>query len=330
MYLKSLILFLGIALFSACGAAASSVSKEWIMNPPADSAHYFYGVGSGDSVDAAKNDALANISAKISVDVASTFSSSVSATRLGDDEQVLSNTKNEVVAKSKQINYTDVKVVESLQEGRNWSVLVEVDRSILRKNYEVNLEKVDTKLKTEWELYSNASIFEKLKISVAINSLLKETDSIFPLLHALDKNYDDSAYTARYAEYTKAMRKARGELVFKIVSDKNSQTLASLVRSELSAINAAFNDSKYNVLISIETVAKEKRVKSANDQFNNLVIALRKTTIKATDASGNIVSNTEYKTKESSVDGFEDAIARTAKYEGMIQERGIVAFITGN
>jgi hypothetical protein len=331
MYTKVLFAILTLAFFSACGASAAQSAKgnEWLNNPPADTAKFFYAVGYGETQKDAKSDALATISAKISVDVASNFSSSVTATRQDGDESVLSETKNEVVSKSKNIEYTDVKVIESEKQGRKWAVLVEVDRDILTATYERKLDKVDTKLKTEWEIYQSAGIFEKLKISVTMEKLLKESDAFFPLLHALKSNYDDSAYTQRYTSYTKEMRKAKKELVFKITSDANSESLASLIRSKLSEQNAVFSNSNYNVLISINTKAKAKKYPSTNAKFANLTFALRKTTIKATDASGNTVSNAVYKTKEGSSEGFEDALQRTAKYEKKINEKGIIAFITG-
>lgn len=334
MYIKILFIFLSVTFFSACGASASSVgdkvAKSWISSPPSDTRKYFYGVGYGDTQKDAKSDALSTISAKVSVDVAANFSSSVTASRQGDNEDVLATTKNEVVSHSKNINYTDVKVEDSYNDGKQWIVLIEVDRSILSATYERKLDKVDAKLKAEWEVYLTAGLFEKLKISATINRYLKETDAFFPLLHALDVNYDDSKYTKRYLNYTKEMRKAKDELVFKINSDAASEPLASLIRSELSAQNATFNDKNYNVKINISTKAKMRKVKSTNKEFANLTLALRKTVIKAMDRDGNVVSNTVYKTKEGSSNGFKDAIAKTAKYEKMISQKGIVSFITGN
>ncbi len=338
MYIKTLFLFLALTLLTACGAAASpsaksSINKDaamsWLNSPPSDTSSYFYAVGYGKTQKDAKSDALSTISSKISVNVASNFSNSVTATRQGSDEQIINNTKSEVVSKSKNIEYTDVKIVESYNDGKQWILLVEVDRAILTKTYERKLSKVDSNIKAEWEIFQSASVFEKLKLSATIEDYLSETDSIFPLLHSLDVNYDDSQYTSRYMNYTKEMRKAKKELVFKIKSDANSEPLASLVRSELSAQNAIFSDSNFNVLISITTKAKKKKYRSTNAEFAQLTFALRKTDIKATDRSGNVVSNVVYKTKEGSSEGFEDALARTAKYEKKIAQLGIINFITG-
>lgn len=325
MKIKSLITFISVVLLSTSLAA-----NTWVNNPPADDSKYFYAVGYGETQRDAKSDALSTISAKISVDVSSNFSNSVTATRQGGNEDVLRETKNEVVSKSKNIEYTDVKVQESTQEAGQWALLVQVDRAILTATYERKLDKVDTKLKTEWKFFKEASIFEKLKLSVDMEGLLKETDSFFPLLHALNVSYDDSKYTSRYTEYTREMRKARNELVFKIVNDEKSESLASLIKSKLSAQNATFSSRNYNVLIDINTKAKKRVFKSTNAKFAGLTFALRKTTIKATDKNGNIVSNAVYKTKEGSSEGFEDAVQRTAKYEKKIKELGIIKFITGN
>ena len=163
MKIKSIFLFVALILFSACGAAASgaksSAAMSWINNPPADDAKYFYAVGYGETQRDAKSDALSTISAKISVDVSSNFSNSVTATRQSGNEDILQETKNEVVSKSKNIEYSDVKVQESVQESGQWVLLVQVDRAILTATYERKLDKVDTKLKTEWKFFKEAKIF---------------------------------------------------------------------------------------------------------------------------------------------------------------------------
>ena len=321
MYIKTLLIFLTLSFFTTCGASISV---------PSDSSSYFYALGYGETQKDAKSDALATISAKISVSVASNFSNSVTANRQSDKEDVLSTTKSEVVSQSKDIEYTDVKVLQSIDEAKGWSVLVQVDRTVLSATYERKLQKVDASIKAEWEIYQDAGYFEKLKLSSAINKYLKQTDQYFPLLYALNSNYDDSKYSSRYMNYTKEMRKAQRELVFKIESDKNSEPLASLIRSELSAVNATFNNKKYNVRIIITTKVKKRKYRSTNEKFSKLTFALRKTVIKATDRVGNVVSNVIYKTKSGSSEGYEDAIARTAKYESMIEKLGIISFITGN
>ena len=321
MQVNRILTFLILSLYSV---------SAWAINLPSDTNKYFYAIGYGETQKDAKSDGLATISAKISVNVASNFSNSVTANRQSGDEEVLSTTKSEVVSKSKDIEYSDVKIKESNNDSKQWAVLVEVDRDILTSTYDRKLKRVDSKIKAEWEIYQDAGYFEKLKISSVINDYLKETDTFFPLLHALNPNYDDSTYTNRYMNYTKEMRKAKNDLVFKIKSDENSEPLASLIRSELSAENATFNKKKYNVLITISTRAKKRKYKSTNAKFANLTFALRDTVIKATDKKGNVVSNVVYKTKSGSSEGFEDAIARTAKYEDMIAQKGIISFLTGN
>lgn len=330
--MKKLFISLLLVLFgvSATASQNSNASMSWLNSPPSDSSEYFYAVGYGETISDAKSDALATISAKISVSVASSFSSSVSASRQNGDEDVLSESKNEVVSQSKNIEYTDVKVQESFDNGKQWAVLVEVDRAILASSYERKLSGVDAKIKAEWDVFTQSTSLEKLKLSSTINKYLKETDTYFALLHALSSRYDDSKYTTRYLNYTKEMRKAKSELTFKIKSDAASGQLASLVRSELSKENASFSDKNYNVIIDISTKAREQKYASANKEFANLTFALRDTTVSLMDKNGKIISTTVYKTKESSPSGFSDAIAKTAKYEAKIKQSGIMAFITGN
>jgi hypothetical protein len=336
MYFKIFFISVMFVFFSGCASSSSSENikadktKSWITSPPPDNVSYFYGVGYGETQRDAKSDALATISAKISVEVASKFSSSLTAIVHDGEEEILNETKNEVISRSKEIEYDDVKVKDSFNDGKRWAALVEVNRDTLTKTYQRKLNEVDKKLKSEWELYQNADFFEKLKFSVGIKRYLKETDNLFPLLHALNSRYDDSKYTSRYLTYTKQMRKAESNMVFKIKSDNNSKPLASLIRSELSAKNASFSDTNYNALINITTKAKKRKYNSTNEKFANLTFALRETTIRVTNRDKKVVSNVVYKTKSGSSKGYEDALKRVTKYEKKIKKSGIIAFITGN
>ena len=119
---NTVLILLSLFLFSAYAMAGSlqqnvPASAAWAENPPADNSHYFYGVGYGGSVEDAKNDALSQISSKISVSVASTFSSSTAVERLGDQEDVLQKIKNDVIAKNKQIEFTNVKILKQAKKG---------------------------------------------------------------------------------------------------------------------------------------------------------------------------------------------------------------------
>jgi hypothetical protein len=146
----------------------------------------------------------------------------------------------------------------------------------------------------------------------------------------LDENFDDSKYQKRYTTYTKKIREAKDNVYVKIISDENSQSLASLIEDELSKEGIKFSNTRYNVLLKITTKAKKRRYRSSNAKFANLVFALRKTTIEAFDKNGNVISKVVYKTKEGSSEGFRDAIDKTAKYERKIRQLGIINFITGN
>ncbi|NPA65344.1 MAG: hypothetical protein GXO11_00535 [Epsilonproteobacteria bacterium] len=334
MYIKTFVVFVSLLFFSACGgttpASASNNEQNWIISPPADTPFSFYSVGEGKTQQEAKNDALAKISAKISVSVSSSFNSSVTANRIGDDEEVLSQIKKEVATKSKQIEYSNVKVLKSTKKDGKYVVLVEVSRDDLARNYKNKLAKIDQKLQTQWEFFQKASPFEKLKLAAKIEKLLAQTDTIFPILHIIDENFDDSAYTKRYAHYTKEIQKAKNELYVKIEADENSQSLVSLLKEYLSNEGVKFSNTHYNVVLKITTKAKKRRYRSTNEKFANLVFALRKTTIAAYDNNGNLISSVVYKTKEGSNQGFEDAIAKTAKYEKKIKQLGVINFITGN
>ena len=331
MRFKVLIFSMLMFFIGACGASASpQTSKDWTKQAPMDTPEFFYGVGRGDSIKAAKSDALSYISSNISVNVASSFSSSVTAERYGDDENIIKSIKNDIVTKSKNIEYTNVKVLKSKQVDGEYVVLVAVDRAELAANYKRKLDKIDSKIKTEYEFFQKASPFEKLKYASKIEKLLKKTDEIFPILHIIDPNFNDKAYVDRYRKYTKEIQKAKNNLKVKFEYDKNSQSLADLLRDYLSSENIKFNNRDYDVVIKITTKAKKRKYRSTNERFAKLIFALRKTIITVKDKSGNVLSEVVYKTKEGSELGFEDAISKTKKYEKKIKQLGVINFIIGN
>lgn len=332
---KLAILLLGLFLFSSCNGASNSVaiqqkaaSAAWINSTPSDNSSYYYGVGEGKTLTDAKNNALADVSSRISISVNATFSSSVSASRIGDDEEVASKIKQDVTTKAKEIEYSNVDIKESSNDGEKWHVLVEVDRNLLAQTYIEKLTKIDNQLQNEFDIFSSASMFEKLKLSSGINTLLSQNDTVFPLLKTIQPSFDDAKYANRYTMYTKEIRDAQNKLVFNIQADKNSETLATLLQSQLSNANYKFSESAYNVLIKIKTSATQQKIDSANPQFANMIWALRTTTIEAYNKAGTRVSNAVVKTKSGSPEGFEDAVARTKKYEEIITRDGIISFIT--
>lgn len=328
-------LLLSLFLFSSCNGASSSVavqlqaaSAAWTNETPSDSSSYYYGVGEGKTLTDAKNNALVDISSRISVSVNATFSSSVSASRIADNEEVASRVKQEVTTKAKEIEYSNVEIQQSSQEGDTWHVLVQVDRNLLAQSYIDKLTKIDNQLQNEWEIFTSASMFEKLKLSNGINTLLGQTDTIFPLLKTIKPSFNDAQYASRYTTYTKEIRDAQNKLIFSIQADKNSQTLATLLQAQLSNANYKFSDTAYNVLLKIKTSATQQKIDSANPQFANMTWALRTTTIEAYNKAGTRVSNAVVKTKSGSPEGFDDAVNRTKKYEEIITRDGIISFIT--
>lgn len=331
--IKAIAVSLGLFFFASCNGASvadqqNAAAAAWVSSAPNDTSTYYYGIGEGKTQTDAKNRALADISSRISVSIDSSFSSSLSASRLGNDEEVLSKVKQDVVAKAKEIEYSNVGIEESYNDGNAWHVLVKVDRNELAKGYIAKLDKVDNQIKDEWDIFQSATVFEKLKLSNKINTLLSQTDNFFSLITAIKPSFNDKKYLERYKSYTKAIREAQNDLVFRIQADEYSKSLASLIRSELSMENFKFSDTKYNVLIKIRTKAVKRKIASANPQFAKLTWALRTTTIEAYDKSGKRVSNAVVKTKSGSPDGFEDAIQRTSKYEEIIKREGIIGFIT--
>lgn len=325
-----------IVMLSGCGGASPSpdilqkdAQRVWVENPPSDSSKYYYAIGEGATQEDAKNNALSDVASRIMVSVSSSFASNVSVTRDNNDEQAVAKLTKDVTAKVQQIEFTDVRVEERFQDRNQWIVLLKVDRQKLFQTYLRKLDENDKKAEAEWNAYTKGSIFEKLKLSRDVKNLLKEADSLFPILHALNQSFDDTAYKNKYRIYFKDMRELKSNMVIAINADKNSESLAKLMREYLSRENMKFSKSNANVNIYVSTTGKQRNYKTTNAKLANMYFALRTTVIKAKNEEGQVVSSNVIKTKASSSQSFEDTFNQTKPYEKMIQKNGILAFIIG-
>jgi len=329
-YMRVFFLFFSLFVFFGCDGAKPEQSNTKRIVQPSDTSRYFYAIGYGNTQKEAKNDALSTISEKISLKLSSEFSSSVKSIKENSGERVFDESTNNIYSKTKEIEYEDVKVKQSYFQNGKWIALVEVDKNKLVSTYAKKLDKTDNKIQTQWDIYQKSGDFEKLKYSVNIKKYIKEADKTITLIDAINSDFDTRKYLRKYERYKDEIQKAESKMVFRVVGDKNSKPLVSLVKTSLSEKNISCSDDISVPTIKITTKAQKRRYNVENERFAKLTFALRDTKIEVRNKQNRVVSTVVYKTKSASSKGFEDAIARVDKYKKMIKQTGIVVFLTGN
>lgn len=332
--LQSLIL---IMLFiSGCGGSSPSpesqqqLSRNTFMKVPSDSVQFFYALGEGDSVRLAKNSALGDIASRISVSISSSIDNRLSVSREDGIESTSQDIQTRVNAVAKTIEFTGVSVEETRETEDAVEVLVRVDRDLLYKSYLKKLTRLEGKIKKEMALIKNSSVFYQLKLSFKTKQKMRKAEEFLLLLEAMSPRFDDIPYRTKYLAYEDKFDSIKQAAVFSVVSDKNSASLANLIKERLSAENIKMSNTKANVKIKLSTKAELKQYKSSNAKIAKMKIVMRTTTIKAIDKKGVSLSNNVVKTKAASSISKEEAISQTKQYQKLIDKEGILSFLSGN
>lgn len=336
MKFKLASLLISAMLLGGCGGHSPSPTDQQgsandaFMQAPQDSAAYFYAVGEGDTARLAKNNALGDISSRISVSISSSMDNKLSVTRRDGRETSSQDIQTRVNAVAKTIEFSGVSVEETRENEDSVQVLVQVDRNVLYQSYLKKLQRLDDKMKKEMDVISISSVFYQLKLSFKTRENLNKAEEYLLLLDAMNPSFEDKAYRQRYASYEDKLNSIKGNAIFSVKSDKNSASLASLVKEKLSAENIKMSSKQANVKIQLSTKVESKHYKSANAKIAKMKIVIRTTTIKAIDNKGDSLSNNVVKTKAASSLSKEDAISQTKQYRQLIDKEGILSFLSGN
>ncbi|MCP5161684.1 MAG: LPP20 family lipoprotein [Hahellaceae bacterium] len=315
---------------SPVATQAAPAAELTLMEAPADTARYYYAVGEGDSTELAKNRALAEIAAKISVSVSASLSNELTVTTNDDKTRTSERTDSKVNAIAKTIDFSDVSVERTQTRGGMKYVLVKVDRDHLLQGQLRKVQGTDDKIVKEMGIFDKSEIFYRLKLSYNIERLVNEAREQLTLLRAMKPGYDDSAFQNRYTAYEGKIREAKQQAVFAISADSNSRSLALLIKRFLSEENIRMSEHGGNVKLDLTTSAEEKSFKTTNVKLKNMKMVARTTSLKVRNTSGVVISNNVIRTKATSPVGVDDAIQQTRQYEDLIQKSGILSFISGN
>lgn len=299
------------------------------LEAPRDNSQYYYAVGEGETAELAKNNALSQISSRISVSVSASITNEHIVRTDNNQSQSSELTKSKVNATAKTIQFSGVSVEETENVDGLKQVLVKVDRNVLFQSYQRKLEALDDKVKKEISIFNRSAVFSQLKLSYDIQALIDQAREEITLLKAMRPSYDDKSSLDRYSDYEDSIRGVKQKAVFSITSDNNSQSLATLLKNYLSEENIKMGKKGANVKLHITTQATDKKFKTSNSKLANLKIVNRVSSLKVKDSKGVVLSNNIVKTKASSSASREDAIQQTKQYEKLISRDGVLSFISG-
>ena len=196
--LMALVLTLWLCI--ACsGLRLETPAPDWVLNPPKDTAQWYWGVGEGDDLETARRGALRDIAARLRVSIAGNMESQMTVHNQTVERAARSRI-SEVVQKTE---FTNVTLEKTASAKNGVYALVKVDRQAFIRETLSRLESMDRKAidasrnlesKTPFEQYlALRAALPHVENAIAAAQLLRVADpahraqEVLPRLEALQQ-----------------------------------------------------------------------------------------------------------------------------------------------
>lgn len=138
MQIQRVILFLLSGLFSTTHIQAS----QWWQNPPADNEQYIYGLGQGNTLAEAQQQALADISGKLSTSISASLDRVTQDTGIAYNDSIRRQIRSEV----KDTELSQFQLINSRKEKSQTTALLQLDRQKLATLWRNQISEATSKL----------------------------------------------------------------------------------------------------------------------------------------------------------------------------------------
>ncbi|WP_373071388.1 LPP20 family lipoprotein [Sulfurimonas sp.] len=322
-----------VFFMSGCGGASGPSTSElpkWFLNPPASNPVFYYGVGEGDSVDAAKANALAQIGGTISTSVSSDLEINTNVTNDVINENIKSQTKSSI----EKIKFTGAEVVENAQSGGKIYTLVKVDRGVLFSAQKSEMDISYNKMNSLYESSKNGNVLDLMKNTTSIHQLANNVSVKLPILKAISSDFNKAKYEKEILDIFSTTRDAKRKAMVYVSYDKNAKGEAAVVKNHISSYgmtlvsNPSSVKTKKNLLkLHVSKTAKKENVKTNDPRLKGASFARVVVTLDTKDYANKTLANNRIEVINISKDGYNAAVAKTKKFEREIDRRGILKIL---
>jgi len=215
-------------------APASVNYPDWILNPHQPNDRQLYGVGEGQTRDAAIQSALVDLLSQLSIEVAASFETRLSVHQQ-DFESVERVSEKQIqasVANTEIRNY-QVKQIQRLSYDKTVA-LIAVSRKQLLADIQASFEQALARLKSQqhaqtgdYQLVNYLFYRRHLPQVDALQQQLK-------VLNALDRGFDDVGARRYLQQFSETALQLKHTLVFELIADAPSQKWVAVIENALS------------------------------------------------------------------------------------------------
>ena len=299
-----------LLIFTGCSSTLPLAKNEnshqlpnWYINAPANNPIHLYGIGESNSLESAKNMALNNMAARLSVTVGSKLEQKTTSSSNGTYKKDVSQNLNIEV---QNIKFNNAKVEKNHVAGNNFFVLMRVSRTELFNDKKKDFDLSESKINNALKISKNQSILEKVYTLENTKPILNKARSQAILLNAIDNDFDDLKYLKKYDNISNDITSLKDSLKIKITSNTSSKLFSDELIDEL-------NKNSYKVVNYNDNVKISLNNKINYSTARGWKIAKVNTTISVI-SNGRTISNNIINSVGRSSSSNENALASAASY----------------
>lgn len=327
-------IFITIFLVGCSGLAIPSTPSttnntvpQWVLNPNNSNDLFFYSVGEGANISEAKNDALKQVSAQISV----TISSSTTSTKTATTTTYKRNIENITKSSTEKLNFTGVSIVDKAFHSGTFYSYIKVDKDILFQSQKKEMLQEYNKVKSIWNKITTNGIFYTFKESNNLNTTIDKIMAQLPILKSINQTFDDEKYISELLQIKKDLNllKSKAIVYFKTNNAFNEKSVFEKAISDFGikiTNNLSNVRNKTNlIIISLNKSSNKYPNRYKSQKMKDVSFADITLEVTTFDSTGKIeLAKNIINLRNASRDGYKAAVVKTKKLEREIAQKGIL------
>lgn len=299
---------------------------SWVLNPPADDNNHFYGVGEGDSMRMARDEALNTIAAKLSTSVASTLSKNATQSTLGSGLIFNSTTNQQLSSEVKKITFSNYNIVYNAVENGRTYVLVKVNRNQFLAEKKEEIADLEKEMANLFSKLKSKEILERFKILKDITQTAERAKTLVSIVASLDPSYQKEPHLNQYVLYKLKLDDLLDEIEIYVAADNESRYFADVVREEfakekIKTSKVARRDNPNGVIVEVEARPTVREIYGRYIAKAQVILSLKK-------RDGSIVVQNSIEAKgSSSIDADNAIIAASKDFAEILSQKGLLMLL---
>ncbi|MDD5717000.1 MAG: LPP20 family lipoprotein [Sulfuricurvum sp.] len=317
---------LGLVMVMVLGVFAGENFPAWYLNPPSDDETYFYGVGEGETLRQAKDDALRDIASRLSITISSKVSKNSTQSTSGNSSLYHQDVKVNVESEIKKIVFNSFEVVSGAQNGTKPIVLIKVDKEKFFNNQLEILDDIRSKLNHIQTESADRGILEQYAMFQELVPEADKAKTIVSVLSTYAIPFQRDGVQQELADFQHLRGGILSKIEFYITADNdsryNADTLKEALGKEKIKIARFLNPKNSNVVIlNLES-------ETVNKQVYGFSMAVVRTAVTLKSNEGNILSSFVVESKGSSTLNAGAALKNAgANFKKEVMKKGVWGFL---